>query len=83
MPVSLNKPVSNSFYFYFRYFKREVGNKIYFFLLLPVLVSGLDGLGITALVPLISLDFTGEASNDIVSRFIIFLLNLTGIEASV
>ncbi len=72
-----------SFFHYFQYFKREAGGKIYLFLILSVAAAGLDGLGITALVPLISLDFTGEVSNDVVSRLIYWLFSFTGIEPSV
>ncbi|HID69078.1 MAG TPA: ABC transporter ATP-binding protein [Desulfobacterales bacterium] len=71
------------FIHYFQYFKREAGGKIYLFLILSVTAAGLDGLGITALVPLISLDFTGEVSNDVVSRLIYWLFSFTGIDPSV
>ncbi len=72
-----------SFFHYFQYFKREAGSKIYLFILLSVVAAGLDGLGITALVPLISLDFTGEVSSDMVSRLIYWLFSFTGVVPSV
>lgn len=72
-----------SFIHYFQYFRRETGGKIYLFLFLSVAAAGLDGLGITALVPLISLDFTGEVSNDVVSRLIYWLFSFSGIDPSV
>lgn len=72
-----------SFFHYFGYFRRETGNKIYLFILLSVVAAGLDGLGITALVPLISLDFTGEVGTDVVSKLVYWLFSFTGVEPSV
>lgn len=62
--------VSNSIYSYFKFFQQAAGVKLYIFLFLSIGASFLDGLGITALIPMISLDFSGEANQDIVSRFI-------------
>ena len=75
--------MENPFFHYFSYFRKETGNKIYWFILLSIFAAGLDGLGITALVPLISLDFTGEVGSDIVSKLVYGLFSFSGIDPSV
>ncbi|AGF78985.1 ABC-type multidrug transport system, ATPase and permease component [Desulfocapsa sulfexigens DSM 10523] len=71
------------FFHYFSYFRKETGNKIYLFIFFSIFAAGLDGLGISALVPLISLDFTGEMGGDVVSKLVYWFFSFTGIEPSV
>ena len=75
--------MSHSFLSYFSYFKQEVGNKLYLLLLLSICASFLDGLGITALLPLISLDFSGEPANDIFSQFFFSFFHLFNLDPTV
>ena len=56
---------------------------MYLFLFLPILASSLDGLGITALIPLVTMDFSGGVGNDIISKLINFLFINAGIAANV
>lgn len=75
--------MNNPFFTYFRYYKSIAGSKLYIFILLSFFASLLDGLGVTAMLPLISLDFSGETRDDYISMLFSSIFSFLQIVPSV
>ena len=71
---------SSGLIYYFKLYRRYVGRKFYIFVVLSFLVGILDSVGITAVIPLISINMDSGGGNDKVSKAVSLLFQSVGVE---
>ncbi len=75
--------MKHDFFSYFTYYRKIAGKKFYLFIVLAFFASLLDGLGVSALLPLISLDFEGSEKRDTMSELFFSFFSYCDIDPTV